>query len=88
MAVFLPTHDRRAVVLPTQGRAAVPRVLARFDGLNQVLQENMAGVRVVKAFVREDYENARFDRENRELQKCGDGRARSAASSSTRRCCS
>lgn len=32
----------------------------KFDGLNRALQENMAGVRVVKAFVRQDLENKRF----------------------------
>jgi len=36
----------------------------KLDWLNQVLQENLAGVRVVKAFVRVDHENARFDRAN------------------------
>jgi ATP-binding cassette subfamily B protein len=33
----------------------------RLDLLNNTLQENLAGVRVVKAFVREDYEVERFD---------------------------
>jgi ATP-binding cassette subfamily B protein len=32
----------------------------KYDGLNRVLQENMAGVRVVKAFVRQRFENERF----------------------------
>ena len=39
----------------------------KLDWLNQVLQENLAGVRVVKAFVRVDHENARFDRANSDL---------------------
>ena len=39
----------------------------RLDWLNQVLQENLAGVRVVKAFARVDHENARFDRANSDL---------------------
>jgi ATP-binding cassette subfamily B protein len=42
-------------------------VQGKLDKLNQVLQENLAGVRVVKAFVRDEHENARFDRANREL---------------------
>ncbi|MBU0705301.1 MAG: ABC transporter ATP-binding protein/permease [Chloroflexi bacterium] len=42
-------------------------VQQKLDRLNQVLQENLAGVRVVKAFVRDDHENARFDRANRDL---------------------
>jgi ATP-binding cassette subfamily B multidrug efflux pump len=42
-------------------------VQRKLDRLNQVLQENLAGVRVVKAFVRTDHENARFARVNTEL---------------------
>jgi ATP-binding cassette subfamily B protein len=35
------------------------------DGvLNSVLQENLTGVRVVKAFARQDYENNKFEKEN------------------------
>lgn len=35
-------------------------VQKKLDRLNTVLQENIAGVRLVKAFVRADYENERF----------------------------
>ena len=42
-------------------------VQERLDGLNTVVQENLAGVRVVKAFVRGAYEIARFGRVNDEL---------------------
>lgn len=36
------------------------RVQQRLDALNQVMQESLAGVRVVKAFVRAPHEEARF----------------------------
>ncbi len=39
-------------------------VRAKLDRLNTVLQENVAGVRLVKAFVRDDYEAARFEEAN------------------------
>jgi ATP-binding cassette subfamily B protein len=42
-------------------------VQQKLDRLNQVLQEGLAGVRVVKAFVRDDHESARFERANRGL---------------------
>jgi ATP-binding cassette subfamily B protein len=42
-------------------------VQQKLDWLNQVLQEGLAGVRVVKAFVRDGHENARFERANRDL---------------------
>lgn len=44
------------------------RVLqGRIDVLNRVLREQITGIRVVRAFVREPYETARFANANREL---------------------
>jgi len=40
----------------------------KLDQLNSVMQENLAGVRVVKAFVRADHENKRFRGANEELK--------------------
>ena len=51
----------------TRARSLFVAVQQKLDRLNRVLQENLAGVRVVKAFVRDDYENARFDQVNRDL---------------------
>ena len=42
-------------------------VQRRLDRLNTVLQENLAGVRVVKAFVRQDHEAQRFEKTNVDL---------------------
>jgi ATP-binding cassette subfamily B multidrug efflux pump len=42
-------------------------VQGRLDDLNTVMQENLAGVRVVKAFVRAEYEIRRFGRANNNL---------------------
>ena len=39
----------------------------KLDKLNIVLQENIAGVRVVKAFVRGQYENERFEERNQDI---------------------
>jgi ABC-type multidrug transport system fused ATPase/permease subunit len=41
----------------------------RTDDLNNILQEDLSGIRVVKAFVREDHESDRFDATNQELRK-------------------
>lgn len=41
----------------------------RLDRVNVVLQENLAGVRVVKAFVRAPHESARFGGANEELRE-------------------
>jgi len=42
-------------------------VQRRLDALNTVMQENLAGVRVVKAFVREEHEIGRFHAANEQL---------------------
>ena len=39
----------------------------KLDRVNSVVQEDVSGARVIKAYVREDYECGRFDRANREL---------------------
>jgi ATP-binding cassette subfamily B protein len=39
----------------------------KLDRLNTILQENIAGVRVVKAFVRADYEAERFEAANQDF---------------------
>ena len=36
------------------------RTFKKYDRLNNVVQENLRGVRVVKSYVREDYENKKF----------------------------
>ena len=43
------------------------RVQERLEYMNQVLQENLSGIRVVKSFVRRDHENQRFEGANVEL---------------------
>jgi ATP-binding cassette subfamily B protein len=52
-------------------RRAVPMygiVQKKLDRVNAVVQENVSGARVVKAYVREDYETERFDHANGELR--------------------
>ncbi|MHB8770761.1 MAG: ABC transporter ATP-binding protein [Syntrophales bacterium] len=74
LALMIATSPRLALtLLPVLAVAAVVVVLfivrmeplftslqQRLDGLNTVLQENIAGVRLVKAFARADYEQGRF----------------------------
>ena len=45
------------------GRKVMPlfkKVFRKYDKLNESVQENVKGMRVVKAYVREDYENKKF----------------------------
>jgi ATP-binding cassette subfamily B protein len=41
----------------------------KYDALNGSVQENIAGIRVVKAFVREDHENKKFEKAADELYR-------------------
>ena len=61
-----------AVVLITIVLIVYPRfreMLKKYDNLNRVVQENLIAIRVVKSFVRGEYENAKFDKIADELQR-------------------
>ena len=45
------------------------QVFVKYDELNQSVQENIQAIRVVKAFVREDYENRKFSKAAEGLYK-------------------
>ena len=44
-------------------------MLKKYDELNLTVQENLIGIRVVKSFVREDYENKKFENSANILRK-------------------
>ena len=67
MLALLPVIGGFIWFFGAKARPQFTKVQQKLDKLNQVLQENLAGVRVVKAFVRVEHENARFDRVNRDL---------------------
>ena len=45
------------------------RVFRTYDKLNNVVQENLKGIRVVKSYVREDYEKERFEKVSTDIYK-------------------
>ncbi len=47
------------------------RMQGKIDALNTDVQENLTNVRVVKSFVREDFEQQKFDHANGELKAAG-----------------
>ncbi|MBE9507786.1 MAG: ABC transporter ATP-binding protein, partial [Chloroflexi bacterium] len=67
MLALLPVVLGMIGLFLVKARPLFLSVQKKLDRLNQVLQENLAGVRVVKAFVRDEHENARFDQANRDL---------------------
>ncbi len=61
---ILPTLPIALVLFMIFGAVSQPlfgEVQRRLSALNTILQENLAGIKVVKAFTREPYEEARFD---------------------------
>lgn len=50
------------IVMPT-----FRRLFKKYDKLNNSIQENVKGIRVVKSYVREDYEIKKFDKASNEL---------------------
>ena len=47
------------------------KMQTKIDSLNSTVQENLTNVRVVKSFVREDFEDKKFRKANRELKDAG-----------------
>jgi ATP-binding cassette, subfamily B, multidrug efflux pump len=63
--VILPILPAAIILFGIFGKVSQPlfiEVQKRISDLNTVLQENLAGIRVVKAFTRERHEAKRFDR--------------------------
>jgi len=67
--ILLPITFVLAGVFVVKAQPMFLEVQRRLDRLNTVLQENLAGVRVVKAFVRTEREAKRFDEANTDLTK-------------------
>lgn len=45
------------------------KVFKRYDKLNKTVQENVAGIRVVKSYVREEYEQQKFSKASTDIAK-------------------
>ncbi len=70
--IFLCVLFFLAIVLFTIMRKTMPvfdQVFGKYDDLNASVQENVSGIRVVKAFVREDYEKTKFSRASENLYR-------------------
>lgn len=68
--VFIFIIPAIIIVLTVMGVMVIPKfkaMLEKKDHLNKVLQENLVGIRVVKAFVREDKEREKFNEANNQL---------------------
>lgn len=78
-AVILPVLATALVLIIRKTFPLYRQVQSRLDGINTVLQENLAGVRVVKAFARGPHEIKRFARANDRLIESMTAAVRSGA---------
>jgi ATP-binding cassette subfamily B protein len=69
LMVLFPVAAVVVVVVMTRMGPLYGRVQADIDGMNRVLREQLTGVRVVRAFVRDDHERDRFASRNTELYR-------------------
>ena len=58
--VSVPILALAMVLIMTNAHPRFKLMLERYDKMNSDVQENLIGIRAVKAFVREDYENKKF----------------------------
>ena len=71
LAVTLPLLAVSLTAIILNGFPRFSRVQKRIDALNSDVQENITNVRVVKSFVREEYEKEKFSEANANLKKAG-----------------
>ena len=57
---FVPVLMGGLAIIATKAHGKFIHMFKRYDKLNSVVQENLRGIRVVKAFVREDFEEEKF----------------------------
>ena len=57
---FIPVIGIALYLIATRAHPIFKRVFATYDKLNNIVQENLHGIRVVKSFVREEHEEAKF----------------------------
>ena len=65
--VVIPILGFAVFKIATKAMPMFRRVFKKYDNLNSSVQENIKGMRVVKSFVREDYEKEKFGRASRDV---------------------
>ena len=71
LAVTVPLMIISVGLIIRMGFPRFSKVQAKIDRLNATVGENITNVRVVKSFVREEYEIQKFNRANAELKQSG-----------------
>ena len=64
---FAPILIGGLAIISTKAHPTFRSVFKKYDKLNSVVQENLTGIRVVKAFVREEHETDKFEETSGEI---------------------
>lgn len=67
--VVVPVLALALFFIMTKAHPNFKKMFSKYDDLNIVVQENVAGARTVKAFVREDFETKKFKHSSEEIYK-------------------
>ena len=67
MIAAIPVLFAGLILLAKKVFPMFSRVFKKYDRMNNIVQENLRGIRVVKSFVREDYERDKFNSISNEL---------------------
>ena len=65
--VVIPVLAGGVLLIMKSAHPLFERVFKKYDWLNNVVQENLLGIRVVKSFVREDHEREKFSKVSNEI---------------------
>lgn len=68
-AIAIPVLGLGLYLIVSRAHPRFRQMMLRFDEMDATLEENIDGIRVVKSFVREDYEAKKFDKSSSSVTK-------------------
>lgn len=68
-AIAIPILGFGLIYIYAKAHPRFRAMMLKFDAMDANLEENIDGIRVVKTFVREDYENDKFDKSSSDVTK-------------------
>jgi ATP-binding cassette subfamily B multidrug efflux pump len=71
LAVIIPVMVGSLFLILVRALPLFRSMQKKIDRLNQVMRETLSGVRVIRAFARDDYEERRFEEANQDLTAVG-----------------
>ena len=67
--VMIPLLATGLLIIMTKAMPLFRKIFRKYDAMNNSVQENVSGIRVVKAFVREQHEDEKFDKASSQVKK-------------------